>query len=153
VTDLSSLDSARYALFQHMIGNHDWSMRAGPEGEDCCHNAKMIGAAAPGAAIPIAYDFDFSGMVDAPYAFPPDQLNLSSVRERLYRGYCSHNGDALVVARQMRAARPQILGVLSDTPGLDARTQHKAADYLERFFADIATDADVGAKVVNRCVN
>ena len=24
-----------------MIGNLDWSMRAGPQGEACCHNAKL----------------------------------------------------------------------------------------------------------------
>ena len=42
------LDAARYALFQHMIANHDWSMRAGPVGSFCCHNAELLGLAAPG---------------------------------------------------------------------------------------------------------
>ena len=37
--DLSPADAARYAVFQHMIANHDWSMRAGPAGDECCHNA------------------------------------------------------------------------------------------------------------------
>src|SRR6185369_7014294 len=32
VPDLSSPDAARYGLFQHMLANHDWSMRAGPVG-------------------------------------------------------------------------------------------------------------------------
>jgi len=41
--DLSPPDSARYALFQHMIANHDWSMRAPSVGKDCCHNAEMLG--------------------------------------------------------------------------------------------------------------
>ena len=53
----------------------------------------------------------------------------------------------------MRAARPQILGVLAQTPGLDARTQRRAAAFLQGFFADIATDADVSAKVLKRCVS
>src|SRR3954453_10655103 len=91
VTDLSPADAARYALFQHMIANHDWSMRAGPEGDDCCHNAKLIGPLAPAATVPIPYDFDYSGFVSPPYATPPDELHISSVRERLYRGYCMHN--------------------------------------------------------------
>jgi hypothetical protein len=153
LSDLSSADAARYGLFQHMIGNHDWSMRAGPVGKNCCHNAELIGALAPGQTIPVPYDFDFSGYVNAPYATPPSELDIPDVRQRLYRGYCVHNADALGAARQMRAARAQILGVLTQVPGLDARTQASAARYLEGFFADIATDESVGSRVLNRCVN
>jgi hypothetical protein len=153
LSDLSAPDAARYGLFQHMIGNHDWSMRAGPVGKNCCHNAELIGALAPGQTIPIPYDFDFSGLVGAPYATPPAELDLADVHERLYRGYCVHNSDAIGAARQMREAQPQILGVLSQVPGLDPRTQARAAAYLNQFFASIATDASVGARVLNRCVS
>jgi hypothetical protein len=153
VTDLSPTDAARYALFQHMIANHDWSMRGGPEGEDCCHNAKLIGAAAPGMAVPIAYDFDYSGFVNAPYATPPDELHLATVRQRDYRGYCIHNAQVAAAARQFRAARPQLIAAITSTPGLDARTQQRAIAFLEPFFADIATDQSTGARVLNRCVS
>ncbi len=153
LADLSPRDAARYALFQHMISNHDWSMRAGPVGKDCCHNAELIGPLAPGQTIPIPYDFDFSGFVDTPYASPPSELSISDVRQRLYRGYCMHNADVMAAARQMREARPQILAVLSQVPGLEPRTQARAATYLNGFFADIGTDSSLGARVLNRCVN
>ena len=153
LSDLSPPDAARYAMFQDMIGNHDWSMRAGPAGKDCCHNAELIGALAPRQTIPVPYDFDFSGFVDPSYATPPAELDISDVRERLYRGYCVHNSDAVGAARQMREMRPQILGVLSQIPGLDPRTQAGAARYLDGFFTDIASDASVGSRVLNRCVN
>jgi len=149
---LSSPDAARYALFQHMIGNHDWSMRAGPVGKNCCHNAELIGVGAPGQTIPVPYDFDFSGMVDAPYATPPAELSIPDVKSRFYRGYCAHNGDVLGAARQMRAEQPQIVGVLSQVPGLEPRMQQRAAAYLARFFADIDTDADVSSKILKRCL-
>ena len=149
---LNATDAARYALFQHMIANHDWSMRAGPSGEDCCHNAKLIGPLALGSVTPIPYDFDFSGMVDPPYAAPPAELRINSVRQRMFRGYCFHNSQTLAVAAQMRAARPAILGVLDQTPGLDPRTRNRAAGYLDGFFNDIATDADVSAKLLKRCI-
>ncbi len=151
IADLSPPDAARYALFQHMISNHDWSMRAGPVGDDCCHNARLIGTLGPGTVIPIPYDFDFSGLVSAPYAMPPDELRLSSVRQRFYRGYCSHNLQAAAIAAQMRAARPAILAALTQIPGLEERTRTRASAYLEGFFADIGTDASV-AKLLNRCV-
>lgn len=153
LADLSASDGARYALFQYMIGNHDWSMRAGPVGKDCCHNAELIGPLAPGQTIPIPYDFDFSGYVDTPYALPPAELNLDNVRERLYRGYCVHNGEAAAVASQMRAAQPQMLAVLTQVPGLDAHSQAKAAGYLNSFFATISSDASLNSKVLRTCAN
>jgi hypothetical protein len=150
---LNPVDAARYGLFQDMLGNHDWSMRAGPVGRDCCHNAELVGIAAPGAVIPIPYDFDFSGFVDPPYATPPAELDIGDVRQRLYRGFCMHNPQVIAAAREMRAAEPQMLAVLGQVPGLDPRTQRTASAYLGRFFADIATDADVNAKVLRSCLS
>ena len=75
-------------------------MRAGPVGDECCHNARLIGPLAPGQTVPIPYDFDFSGLVSAPYAGPPPELDIADIRQRLYRGYCIHNADALAAARQ-----------------------------------------------------
>lgn len=154
VTTLSPRDAARYALFQHMLGNHDWSMRAGPQGDDCCHNAKLIGASglATASVIPIPYDFDYSGFVGAPYATPPDELHITDVRQRVYRGYCIHNREAAEVAAQMRAARPQMLAALASTPGLDARTISRTQSYLDGFFRLIASDTDV-ALLLKRCVS
>ena len=152
LASLTPADAGRYGLFQHLIANHDWSMRAGPPRDNCCHNAELIGPLGAGSVVPIPYDFDFSGLVGASYATPPDILSISDVRQRLYRGYCLHNGEALAAARQMRAMRPQMLAVLGQVPGLEASTQRRATAFLERFFADIAADETIGAKVLNRCL-
>lgn len=152
-TDLSPTDAARYALFQHMISNHDWSMRAGPPGKKCCHNAVLIGPLGPGTTIPIPYDFDFAGFVNAPYATPPDGFHINSVTTRLYRGYCIHNAAVIEVARQFRNDRPQLTAAVTSTPGLEPRTLQRALGFLDGFFADIATDQSVTTKVVNRCIN
>ena len=150
--DLKSADAARYALFQHMISNHDWSMRAGPKGRECCHNAELMGPLAPGATIPVPYDFDFSGFVDAPYATPPDQLKIHSVRDRMYRGYCIDNADVVAAARQMRDERPQMMAAVTSTPGLDPATAKRAIGFLDGFFADIASDEAVSKNLLARCV-
>ena len=154
ITSLSPRHAALYALFQDMIANHDWSMRAGPKGENCCHNAKLIAPAQGVAAgvIPIPYDFDFSGLVNAPYATPPDQLHLSSVRQRQYRGYCMQNGEAYAVAAQMRASKPQMLAALSSTPGLQPATIQRATDYLNTFFDQIQSNDTLLAKVLKSCL-
>jgi hypothetical protein len=129
-------------------------MRAGPPGSECCHNAKLIGAAglATGTVIPIPYDFDFSGFVDPPYATPPAELQIDNVRQRKFRGYCVHNPQTAVVAVEMRNARPRMLAALASTPGLDAKTLNRAQTYLDGFFKDVANDAAVAA-LLKRCIN
>ena len=151
-TDLNPVDSARYALFQHLLANHDWSMRAGPAGDNCCHNAKLIGSVGPGKAAPIPYDFDFSGFVNAPYAVPPDQLKISSVRERRYRGYCSHNPQVAEAARMYRSKQAALEAELAAVPGLDPRAVDSARSFVRQFFAEIATDQSVADKILKRCI-
>ena len=148
---LDPRQAGRVAMFQYMIGNLDWSMRAGPQGEGCCHNGRLLSGNGP-YYTPVPYDFDYSGLVDAPYAVPPDGFKISNVKSRVYQGYCRHNAEALTAAREMRAQRSAIEAVLSQVPGMDSRTRGKALGYLARFFEDIATDASVQAKVLKSCV-
>jgi hypothetical protein len=131
---------ARMALFNFMIGNHDWSMRAGPVGEGCCHNSRLLAASSDldATAVPVPYDFDFSGLVDAPYATPPEGFKIKSVRERSYRGFCAHSAQASAIAATMLARRADLLAELSKVPGLDGRTRTRAATYLDGFFKDAA---------------
>ena len=133
--------SARFAVFSYLIGNLDWSMRAGPVGDGCCHNSRLISASkdANATAIPVPYDFDFSGLVDAPYATPPEGFTIRSVRERMYRGYCGHLPQARAAAAEMVSRRAELLGLLATIPGLDERTRGGAAAYLDRGFRELAS--------------
>jgi hypothetical protein len=149
-TQLEPRQAARLALFQYMIGNLDWSMRAGPQGEGCCHNARLIGGVG-GLMIPLPYDFDYSGLVDAPYALPPDGFDINSVRTRAYNGYCRHNAEVLAAAADFRARRPAIEAVFSQVPGMSDRTRSKAIGYLGGFFSEIATDEAVRSKILKGC--
>ena len=87
-----------------------------------------------------------------PAALPPEELRISSVRERAYRGYCVHNNEVLVTARQFRSARPQLIGAITQVPGLDERAQRRAIAFLDPFFNQIATDQAVSANLLSRCV-
>jgi hypothetical protein len=128
-------------------------MRAGPAGEECCHNTRLIAPARGVAAgvIPVPYDFDFSGLVDAPYAEPPDILKIANVRQRQYRGYCGHNNAVLAAAVEFRARRPAILAALTTTPGLEERTIRKASAFLEPFFAQVSSNEKV-LELVKECI-
>lgn len=140
---------ARFAVFNYLIGNLDWSMRAGPAGDRCCHNGRLFAASADGNAVaaPVPYDFDFSGLVDAPYATPPEGIKARSVRDRVYRGYCAHVPQAQTAAAEIVARRAELLAVLATIPGLDERTRGRAATYLEGGFNDLAS-----GKPLNDCI-
>ncbi len=145
---LSPTDAARMALFEYMIGNRDWSARAGPPGEGCCHNSRLIAPGPGGSLVPVPYDFDFSGLVNAPYAIAPD--GTSSVRERRYQGFCAHNPQAMAVAAEFRAKRGPLLATLGQVP-LDEGARRRATAFLETFFADIADERRMAAKLLRTC--
>ena len=98
---LSWLDQQHMALvyvFQYLVGNLDWSLVTAEAEERCCHNGTLIRTEASLLYVP--YDFDLSGFVDAPYAFPPPDLRLKRVTQRRYRGFCTdrvHLEQALLV--------------------------------------------------------
>lgn len=70
-------------FFQYMIGNTDYSTAYQ-------HNQKLI-FTSDFKTVPLPYDFDMSGLVDASYAVVSqvqgEVLSIESVTERLYRGF------------------------------------------------------------------
>jgi hypothetical protein len=153
VSTLSPAEAARYGVFRYLIADLDWAMQAGPAGDTCCHNGRLLApAAAMAPLVPVPYDFDFSGFVDAPYAVPPEVIKVSSVRVRRYRGFCRHNAEALRAAAEIRVQRPALIGLLATIPGLESRARARASAFLERGFADITTDQAVTENLLKTCV-
>ena len=152
-SSLSAADAARVEIFEYMISNYDWSLRSGPVGYPCCHNAFLLGPNAAGAVVPVPYDFDFSGLVAAPYATVPDIVPIRSVRQRRYRGFCAHDAAALQAATEFRCKRAALLAVLDTIPEMTRATRASAADYLGKFFDDIADDRSVERKLLSTCFN
>lgn len=146
-------DAARYTLFQYMIGNLDWDMTNGPTPNDCCHNSKLVGASleARTGLTPVPYDFDFSGLVNAPYAAPPPSIPVQRVTQRHYRGLCSHSDETRRLAPGFIAARAGLVAELGRIPGLDARVRESMEGFLAGFFRDIATPQGVEDNLIKGC--
>jgi len=152
VPTLNPADAARFAVFQYLISNLDWAMQAGPPTDTCCHNSRLISASGAAPYVTVPYDFDYAGLVDAPYAVPPEGINISSVKSRRYRGFCRHNAEALKAAADIRAQGPALLGILGQIPQLSEGTRRKASAFLERGLADIASDQAVTDKLLRTCL-
>lgn len=150
---LDPADAARATLFEYLIGNLDWDLSHGPEGTDCCHNSKLIGAAKESRTelTPVPYDFDYSGMVYTPYAIPPEGVPVSTVRNRYYRGLCRHNAAVQQAALEFIAARPKLEAKLAAIPQLAPKERDDMLKYLGGFYEDIATPAQIDKKLLKVC--
>jgi hypothetical protein len=155
-SQLDAAAAARFAVFEYMISNLDWAMTAGPAGEDCCHNSRLMGPeGATGAStglIPVPYDFDETGLVNVPYAAPPDGINVPDVKVRRYRGFCAHNEEAKAFLDQISARRASLMAILDETPQLKEWTRRNAARYLGDFFDDAGSPAKT-ANFMKTCLH
>jgi hypothetical protein len=128
-----------------MISNLDWSMTASPPGEDCCHNSRLTGVkGATADFVPLPYDFDYGGLVNAPYAVPPDGIRAANVRQRIYRGFCLHNAQAQSYAAEMASRRAALIAIVDSTPQLEDSTRQRADSYLGEFFDEVSSPSRVG---------
>lgn len=145
--------TVRYALFQYMIGNLDWDYNHGPAGDTCCHNSRFIATqGATANIIPVPYDFDYAGLVDAPYAAPPAGFEtLSSVRVRRYRGICAHNGELPAAIQEFQAHRAAFNALIASQPGLSDGSRTKATRYLDAFYEIIGDPRRVQSELIGRC--
>jgi hypothetical protein len=145
--------TARSDLFQYMIGNQDWSDTAGPAGTHCCHNVNLLGKTATdlNGLVPVARDFDSSGWVNAPYALPPTNVPIRTVRMRFYRGYCQFNDQAKAAVQDVLAKRSALLDVVSGTSALTGRARNSATKYLQEFFDEISDPARLQERLLGRC--
>ena len=114
-------------LFQYLIGNIDWSTANS-------QNLKVLRVGMDHFAVP--YDFDWSGLVDAPYVGPSaltERLH-DSVRERLYLGVCWDQIDYEDAFSVFQERREEILKTVTQVPGLSESNVRSALGYIEEFY-------------------
>ncbi len=129
----------RFVLFQYMIGNTDWNLSSG-------HNTKLVLEANSNTPIVIPYDFDFCGLVNAPYARPFETIPIRNVRERyfMYRG--KKEDDFSSTLQEFRDLKNDWYAIVDACPYVSQGVKQDVRSYLEEFFA-IIEQADWKDKV------
>lgn len=149
--ELQPEQTSLVAVYEYLIGNTDFSLILGPVDSSCCHNVVLFGqGGAP--YTPIPYDFDFSGIVDAPYADPNPMFKLRSVKDRRYRGRCPHNDLLDDTFAYFVEKEAEIRGLIAELEGLDDGNRKKVEKYLDSFFKDITTPKAKDRKFTSKCV-
>lgn len=139
-------DSAivRHDFFQMMIGNTDWS-------NQFRHNETVLQLDEK-TVVPLAYDFDMTGLVNPPYAQVSDQIEIEKVTERLYRGYCRDPELLEAIRQEFIVAEPKIMKHVDLLKGtVEERDLKFVNGFLEDFFELLKDDRLFKAEVLDAC--
>jgi hypothetical protein len=117
------------SMFEYMIGNTDWSVLAG-------HNINLLLSKTDSFQhfYPVPYDFDYSGLVNTSYAVPDPRLNISTVRERLYRGYSPIMQELDETLAVFKNQKNNMYSLIENFQLLNARDKKELISYLDEFF-------------------
>lgn len=123
-------------VWEYFIGNTDWSVAM-------IHNFRILAVEGKDVYYPVAYDFDFSGLVNASYAVPDYRLPIKTVRQRLYRGPCRKPEELWPTVELFKAKRDSMVAIIQAIPDFEPGRAKDAIGYLDQFFNDMKSPKDL----------
>ncbi len=116
-------------IFEYMIGNTDWGISVN-------HNSRLIMSTTDSMARPyvIPYDFDYAGLVNADYAVPNENLGITSVRDRLYRGFPRTMDELNEVIDIFKKQKDSIYALINNCNLVSSASKRDMTRYLDDFF-------------------
>jgi hypothetical protein len=123
----------RVAIFNYMVSNWDWSV----PGQ---HNVRVFTSPDPtqgGWGIPVPYDFDLTGVVNAEYAIPPPDLGIESNRNRMFTGICRSREEYRAALMDFLALKEEFYSVVNGCQYLSNPAKRDITGFLDQFFDQI----------------
>ncbi len=117
------------AVFQYMIGNGDWSTKM-------LRNVKVV-TFENKKAVPVPYDFDFSGLVNASYAIPNADYQLASVEQRVFLGTLPKEEYLANTVELFKREKGDLFELVENFEYLPKRDRKDILKYLESFYDEI----------------
>jgi hypothetical protein len=151
LSDLDTAELTLMTLFQYMVGNTDWSAWRGPPDDRCCHNVALFGGGGTDHISVVPFDFDQTGLVDAPYAAPAAGLGLRRVTERRYRGLCVHNDLLPGAIGVFNRKRAEIEALFRDDRLPFSKDRERALEYVGEFYQIVNDPRKLQKKVIASC--
>ncbi|MEN8121994.1 MAG: hypothetical protein ABFS35_16715 [Bacteroidota bacterium] len=118
---------ALMSVFQYLVGNTDWSIKA-------LHNIKLISRDSLQKPVAIPYDFDYAGLVNAPYAVPASHLGIQSVRQRIYNGYYKPMDELQKTLDLFRSKKIEIYKLVYSIKGMQKKYIDETIKYFDQFY-------------------
>ena len=154
--DATELDTTSYPLdnmhreqltlvhmFQYMIGNPDHH-------PDRLQNTRLIQPGDGSVPIPVPYDFDWSGMVDASYT-KMEGFTGGLFTKRTFVKLCRTHGEFMATGDIFRAKRPEMETFINDAAYLTEDDKSYMLNYINDFFKVINSKGKVKKTFVKSC--
>lgn len=132
------------AIFEYMIGNSDWSVPA-------YHNIKLMRPVSDPQAIPIAvpYDLNHSGIVNASYAAPPEELGIEKVTDRVYRGFPRSMEELEPVVNLYKEKKNEIWSLVNNCQWLSSKYKKELLNFLDDFYRTLGNKNSVKSAFID----
>lgn len=134
-TPLENVDALQMeivAMFQYMVGNTDMDHLVE-------RNVKLvIPEGQEKAMMPVAYDFDFSALVNAPYVHKKVEDNRKI--QRVYLGFQENAAQIPEVIDLFISKEEEILDYVKKFELISSRERRKCLDYIREFYDEINGD-------------
>ncbi|MBK6903226.1 MAG: hypothetical protein IPH04_10560 [Saprospirales bacterium] len=130
VKAISGEDYNRFAVFQFMIGNTDWNL-------DNQHNVRLLTPKEGGLPYPVPYDFDRSGLVNAPYASPHSMLPIETVRDRFFQWRGKDRKQLEPVLELFKQRKDRLMQLCQEFYMLPMEDRQDIISFLEEFYGNI----------------
>ena len=138
---VSQENAAIVELFNYAIGMTDYSAVF-------MHNVEPI-RRMDGALMPVSYDFDWSGTVNARYAKPDPSLPIRNVRQRTFQGFC-RDIEYGPIFQRFTEKRDEMLSVVRNFDALDEDRRDRVIEYWEECF-EMAADEERHDRILRDC--
>lgn len=123
------------AMFEYFIGNGDWKI---------FHPKNLKLFKKDGKVIPIPYDFDFSGMVNAAYAVPNNLYGRSTVMDRVYLGDKVELAEVSEIVEMFKVNKDAFFEIIDNSEKLSGKNKKEMKSYIDSFFEDIEYRTEKG---------
>jgi len=130
---------AKMSMFQYLVGNEDWNLPMG-------RNLKYVIRTGGQHAIPVAYDFDFSGLVNTSYALPNVDYKLGSIQDRIYLGHPASDEIMEKAIKDIQVKRTDFINVIESFELLSGKTKKEMIAYMDSCYELIGELEKAGGK-------
>ena len=136
----------KVAFFSYMVGQSDYSVTGR-------HNLKILTSReyGPTGFIPVPYDFDYCGLVDAEYATPGETLGIESVTDRYYLGACRSEEVYRETIEWLASYQDEIRDLILSFEYMEESEKEDFLEYIESYYKETDSKAFLDRKITSTC--
>ena len=136
--------TGKMVMFEYFVGNPDWSV-------PLLHNFKIVQSSPFELPVAVPYDFDYCGVVNAKYASPAEELNIGSVTERIFRGFCREKEEFEDIFVFFENRKEDIYNLYYNLEPLNEKSLKWSINYYTKFYEIIDDPKMVKQQFLKAC--